>query len=672
MKKNGKRAIIIAIVILVAIGVIFYLVISQKNHLSSSERQWLNNNSSKVQNIYILNDANVFGNTGEGAYYSFLNDFASEYSLTVNKITMTSSEQPSSLSLMVGNGLANNATEFYQDHYVLVGKNEEMVYNKKELISKTVGVLTNNADYVKSYLTDISNMNVKTYDTKDELIAGLESSEVNFIIVPRIEYIDTILAKKYWINYHFSDMSRDYYFMDASNSTLYSIMQKYFASWSESNLKKYMYSNELSIFKSKLDISETELDNLKKAGITYGYKSYLPYEVYGDGTYGGIVGEYLKSFSSFSGIEIDYKKYDNDKTFAKDISSDKVSLYTNFYNTSSAGSNWVSISTNMPINLGIYVYAENSEYLDSEQAIKNQTLYVEDSSTVQAKLSTKSFNTETFKLKDLSKVLKDKTKVIALDENIGNYLLKTTLYKYTLRYVYSMNNVYTMQSSNNETFNKLLTRYINYLDNNTIKLEGTYNSEVIEHRGSIMSSVARYVLYFILIVGIILFLVYRSSKKVKLQKKIKKEDKLKFVDHLTSLKNRNYLNENLATWNKNTIYPQSVIMIDLNRVQEINDTLGYEEGDKQIQAAANILIKTQLDNTDVIRTDGNEFMVYLIGYDQKQVTSYIHKLTKEFKDLPYDYGECISYSMIENNLKLIDDAINECIEDIKKQKEDVK
>ena len=106
---------------------------------------------------------------------------------------------------------------------------------------------------------------------------------------------------------------------------------------------------------------------------------------------------------------------------------------------------------------------------------------------------------------------------------------------------------------------------------------------------------------------------------------------MKFIDQLTSLKNRNYLNENINLWNNNKVYPQTMIVIDLNNVQHINDTLGYEEGDKQIKAVANVLIKTQLDNSDIMRTDGNEFLIYLIGYSQKQVTNYIHKLNKEFK-----------------------------------------
>ena len=59
--------------------------------------------------------------------------------------------------------------------------------------------------------------------------------------------------------------------------------------------------------------------------------------------------------------------------------------------------------------------------------------------------------------------------------------------------------------------------------------------------------------------AIIFVLVYRNSKKIKVAKKIKKENKLKFIDQLTSLKNRNYLNEYLASWNNNTIYHISVL-----------------------------------------------------------------------------------------------------------------
>ena len=156
-----------------------------------------------------------------------------------------------------------------------------------------------------------------------------------------------------------------------------------------------------------------------------------------------------------------------------------------------------------------------------------------------------------------------------------------------------------------------------------------------------------------------------KSKNVVLNKEIAKE----YIKQLREIADENNLSENINVWNNNTIYPQTILIVDLNRLQEINDTKGYEEGDKQIKAAANILIRTQLDNSDIIRTDGNEFVVYLVGYNQKQITNYIHKLNKEFKNLPYDYGAEFGYSMKIDEIKTIEDALNEATKVLKKQKE---
>lgn len=108
------------------------------------------------------------------------------------------------------------------------------------------------------------------------------------------------------------------------------------------------------------------------------------------------------------------------------------------------------------------------------------------------------------------------------------------------------------------------------------------------------------------------------------------------------------------------------MVIDLNKIQEINDLYGYNEGDKQIKALANILVKTQLDNSEIMRTDGNEFVIYLVGYSQKQVSNYIFKLNKEIKKLPYEFGAEFGFSMIQDDIKTIEDALNEAVEDMKK------
>ena len=153
--------------------------------------------------------------------------------------------------------------------------------------------------------------------------------------------------------------------------------------------------------------------------------------------------------------------------------------------------------------------------------------------------------------------------------------------------------------------------------------------------------------------------VFKKKKKLNLDTKVKKEDRIKYIDLLTSLKNRNYYNEKIKVWNKNRVFPQACIVLDCNRVKELNDLLGHEEGDKQIQAVANILIRTQVDNSEIMRTDGNEFFVYMVGYSEKQVLSYMKRLVKGFKKLPHDYGVAMGFSMIENDTQLVEDAFNE-------------
>ena len=138
---------------------------------------------------------------------------------------------------------------------------------------------------------------------------------------------------------------------------------------------------------------------------------------------------------------------------------------------------------------------------------------------------------------------------------------------------------------------------------------------------------------------------------------------------LTSLKNRNYLNLNIKNWNKNPKYPQSIIIIDLNSVNYVNDNHGYEAGDQLIIKAASLLLNTQLEKSEILRIDGNEFLVYLVGYSEQQVLTYTKKLSKEMKNLPYGFGAAVGYSMIVDDIKTIEDAINEATLDMRANKE---
>lgn len=178
------------------------------------------------------------------------------------------------------------------------------------------------------------------------------------------------------------------------------------------------------------------------------------------------------------------------------------------------------------------------------------------------------------------------------------------------------------------------------------------------------------IIYIVIAIVIISVISYMLLKKDLYKKKTRKEDRLYYLDAMTNVKNRNYLNDNIEFWNSSKIYPQAIVIIDINKLKTLNDKYGHEAGDNQIRSVASVLIRTQKDNTEILRTDGDEFMIYMVGYDEKKVGSYIHKLNREIQlSLSNrDYGVSIGYSMINSEQTTIDDAINDSLNMIKKSK----
>ena len=361
------------------------------------------------------------------------------------------------------------------------------------------------------------------------------------------------------------------------------------------------------------------------------------------------------------------RKYKNLAKFKEAIKNKEVEVYFNYYNLKNDNAN-----INGPlVSFVVASLKDDVSVVNSLNSLINKTVYVEENSKLQEYLSTiKGINLKTYEtLKDFKKqVKKEKDYYLVMDKNVFTYNNLDALKNYDVRYTETLNDRYTFKVNDNSTLANLFNRYVNTLDSKEEETLGLLNHDLTVKSGSFMSQIARYIIYLLIILLVIVLILVKKSRKIKIARRIKKDDKMKFIDQLTSLKNRNFLSENISIWNNNTIYPQAIVVIDLNRLQEINDVYGYEEGDKQIQAAASALIKTQLDNSEIMRTDGNEFVIYIVGYSEKQVINYIFKLNKEMKKLPYKFGAEFGKSMIMDNIKTVEDAMNEAVEDMKKQK----
>jgi diguanylate cyclase (GGDEF)-like protein len=89
-------------------------------------------------------------------------------------------------------------------------------------------------------------------------------------------------------------------------------------------------------------------------------------------------------------------------------------------------------------------------------------------------------------------------------------------------------------------------------------------------------------------------------------------------DPLTGLHNRRYLDETLPrelARAKREGYPLSVIMVDLDRFKQINDTYGHPAGDEVIKALAEILKHGTREGDVACRYGGEEFVVALPRMD---------------------------------------------------------
>jgi len=675
MKKllTKKNIIIIAIIaiIVIALSFITYRILHDENKLTVAEKEWITENINVVQSINVPNNIDVFGTQGSGVFYDFIKDIENEYNIEVNEITYNTGEEVGTGSFKIVDELTDKDVLFYKEHYVVISKNKDTIISINQLSNRKIGILSSDESKLKKYFNSINNINLITYENSTNLLEALEKeSDIELAIVPLEENLTSILTSNYYIDYHISDLNKYLVYEMKDNDTFSSIIKKYFSEWSNKKLNESINKNKLNTFVKSLSISDKEINNIQAKRYSYGFINNSPYEILLGGSYGGIVSEYLSSFSAFSNTEFTSTRYKSFSKFTEAIANKKIDVFYNYYNLDTE---YTKIDSLMNISFVVVANEKNDLIINSIDSLIDKTVYVQKNTLLEKYLnSLGGIKVKTYaNLKELKKISK-KDNIILLDKEIFNYYKEDILSEYTIRYSNTLSDTYNFYVNGEETFILLFNKYMQTVDPNEMIVKGTYNHSYTVKSGTILGKVAKYSLLVICLALVALFLIYRSTKKIKIAKRIKKVDKMKYIDQLTSLKNRNYLSANIDSWNKNTIYPQATVIIDLNQLRNINDTQGYEEGDTQIKAAANVLIKTQLDNTDIMRTSGNEYLIYLVGYQEKQIASYIRKLYKEFKNLPYEYGAAIGYSMITNDMKTIEDSINEATTDMRKKKEELR
>jgi diguanylate cyclase (GGDEF)-like protein/PAS domain S-box-containing protein len=100
------------------------------------------------------------------------------------------------------------------------------------------------------------------------------------------------------------------------------------------------------------------------------------------------------------------------------------------------------------------------------------------------------------------------------------------------------------------------------------------------------------------------------------------EDRLRYMsthDTLTGFYNRAYFEDEMERLRKEHPQPMSIIMVDVDGLKEVNDSLGHAAGDKVLKQTASVLLSVFRSDDIVARIGGDEFAVLMPGADHAAV-----------------------------------------------------
>lgn len=146
------------------------------------------------------------------------------------------------------------------------------------------------------------------------------------------------------------------------------------------------------------------------------------------------------------------------------------------------------------------------------------------------------------------------------------------------------------------------------------------------------------------------------------------QNELSYIDSLTKLYNRNYLDHVIRIIKRNSANLGG-LMIDLDFFKTINDDFGHSVGDEALVDTAKLIKRATPSKSVTIRFAGDEFIVLMFIESEQEILDTIENIRKELelfnskKERVYELSFSIGYSILSDGSS-VDSFLNQMDENM--------
>lgn len=541
--------------------------------------------------------------------------------------------------------------------YVIIAKKDGSIRTIGDIDKKKVGFIEN--DFVIKYLPN-QYKNIKydksLFPSNEYGINALRNNEIDAFITTGGPFIYDYLYKYPELEYVFkintvtSDMTLS---SKKENRILIDILNKEIMKLEDTDLPQIINNAEVDYNLKIMNLTEDEKswlfnDGTAIVGVT---KDYLPFDYFDNGKLKGIDGEILNEISRMTGIKFSYD-YDKFDTLQEKLGKNEVNLL----NIAKTEENMKNAIFTEPFikERDIIVGRKEADDVIDIFGLEGKSVAVIKGFWHKELLDKNLTNVKIVETSDIQESMKlvYEGKVDYLIENptvVRYYVKDLQYYDLIQKGITSTDSFFYFGASKNKPeLASIINKVLPMIDINELSLKGY--QEVPYESYNQKHFVINFVIIF-LIVALIIFIIYavkliKSLIKEKTEKQLLRErEHLLSIDILTELYNRNYFNTKVLDHLDELIFPQVLIIADLNNLKVVNDTFGHHAGDLMLRAFSEALKEACPEDSGIFRIGGDEFFIFLTASSEKEASKVIKKINSVAKDKKIELSEDVKISV---------------------------